>query len=111
MTKGPDPRQRNGHARRKAARRFAAMDAPCALCGGARGPIRYDQPRSHLFPLSLAIDERHPVSRWREFGYDSREACACDPDNWQPAHWVCNALASDKKKPVRVMRDSGSGTF
>ncbi len=111
MTRGPDPRQRNGNARRKAAKRYAAMGAPCALCGGRRGPIDYAAPRNHLFPLSLAIDERIPVSRWSEFGYDSPEDCATDVSNWQPAHWICNAIASDKRKPVHAARDVGSGTF
>jgi len=67
-----------------------------------------------MFPLSLAIDEIHPVSRWEEFGYQSREACATDPSNWQPAHWICNAAASDKRKPLKrsvVIRDASSGTF
>ena len=111
MTRGPDPRQRNGNARRKAARRFAAMDAPCAICHGLRGPIHYDEPRNHMFPLSLAIDERHPVARWAEFGYASREECAQDQSNWQPAHWICNAQASDKRKPPRIVRPTVSGTF
>lgn len=107
-----NPRQSNGNARRKAAKRYAAMDAPCALCHGMRGPIRYDQPRNHMFPLSLAIDEVKPVGRWREFGYSSARECATDPSNWQPAHWVCNALASDKRKQPAVRRaDAPSGTF
>ena len=114
MANGNDPRQKAGHLRRQAARRYAATDAACGICHGARGPIRYDQPRNHMFPLSLAIDEIRPVSRWREFGYESREACACDPGNWQPAHWICNAQASDKKKPLArtiAVRDVTSGTF
>ena len=107
-----NPRWSNGNARRKAARRYAAMDAPCALCGGRRGPIRYDQPRNHNFPLSLAIDEIKPVSRWREFGYESARACASDPCNWQPTHYICNAIASDKRKPAKQQRrDRTSGTF
>ncbi len=106
-----NPRQSNGNARRKAARRYAAMNAPCALCGGVRGPIRYDQPRNHMFPLSLAIDEIAPVSRWREFGYESAKDCAADPSNWQPTHWICNAIASDKRKRARIERDAPSGTF
>ena len=110
---GSDPRQSNGRARKRAAQRYAAMDAPCALCHGARGPIRYDQPRSHLFPLSLAIDEIRPVARWAEFGYSSAKECASDPYNWQPAHYVCNALASDKRKQKRnaIKHDPISGTF
>ena len=113
-----NPRQYNGRARVRAAQRYAAMDAPCALCGGARGPIRYDQPRNHMFPLSLVIDEIHPVARWQEFGYASAKQCACDPRNWQPAHWICNAEAGDKarkkkraKIPQARQRDTTSGTF
>ena len=94
------------------------MDAPCALCHGARGPIRYDQPRSHLYPLSLAIDEIRPVARWMEFGYESAKQCASDPENWQPAHYVCNAEAGDKRgrgkrkpKARRLPADPASGTF
>lgn len=110
-----NPRQDAGRARKKAARRYAAMNAPCALCRGALGDIRYDQPRTHNYPLSLAIDEIAPVSRWQEFGYSSARECACDPNNWQPAHWICNAQASDKRKPPKlgIMRrkDRNSGTF
>lgn len=112
--RGADPRWSNGNARRKAAKRFAAIDAPCALCKGARGPIDYMAPRNHHFPLSLAIDEIAPVSRWAEFGYPSAKACATDPSNWQPAHYVCNALASDKRDARRAAKaasDSTSGTF
>lgn len=114
MSDGANPRVSNGNARRKAARRYAAMDAPCALCHGARGPIRYDQPRDHLHPLSLAIDEIAPVSRWAEFGYPSARACATDPANWQPTHRVCNALASDKRGAAArqvAPADTPSGTF
>ena len=108
-----NPRQSNGNARRKAAQRYAAMGAPCALCHGLRGEIRYDQPRNHMYPLSLVIDEIKPVSRWREFGYESAEACATDPNNWQPAHYICNAIASDKRGKAKEPkhRDVTSGTF
>ena len=105
-----NPRQSNGNARRKAAKRYAATNAPCAFCGGE---IDYEAPRNHLFPLSLTIDEIKPVSRWREFGYESAKACAGDPSNWQPAHYICNAKAGDKRKPVKKFRrpDANSGTF
>ena len=110
-----NPRQSNGNARRKAARRFACIDAPCALCGGRRGPIHYDEPRDHLHPLSLVIDERCPVARWQEFGYESARACATDQANWQAAHYVCNAEAGDKRKARKARRiaamDAVSGTF
>ena len=106
----PNPRQSNSRARVRAAKRYAAMDAPCALCGK---PIRYDQPRSHMFPLSLVIDEVRPVARWKEFGYASARECASDPNNWQPAHWICNALAGDKRKPAkrRMETEQISDTF
>lgn len=106
-----NPRQSNGHARRRAAARFAAMDAPCALCGGIRGPIHYDEPRDHMHPLSLAIDERVPVSRWREFGYESARACARDESNWQPTHRICNAEAGDKRRKPKAPKDRPSGSF
>ena len=106
-----NPRQSKKAARIRAARRYAAMDAPCALCGGRRGPIDYSAPRSHLFPLSLVIDEIRPVARWREFGYESPKACARDESNWQPAHWVCNAEARDKRKRPAPPRDATSGAF
>ena len=110
MTKGNDPRQSNGRARKRAAQRYAAIDAPCALCGG---PIDYEAPRNHNFPMSLVIDEIKPVARWREFGYSSAKECATDPGNWQPAHYSCNAQAGDKrkKKNAPVKRDAISGTF
>jgi len=107
-----NPRQSNGRARVRAAKRYAAMDAPCALCGGRRGPIDYKAPRNHLFPLSLVIDEIRPVARWKEFGYSSARQCACDEKNWQPAHWICNAEAGDKSKAVKPARiEQNSGTF
>lgn len=44
----------------------------------------------------VVIDEIKPVSRWREFGYNSREAAAQDWNNLQPAHYCCNAAKSNK---------------
>ena len=43
-----------------------------------------------------AIDEIRPVSRWREFGYASREAAAQDWNNLQAAHYCCNAMKSNR---------------
>jgi hypothetical protein len=113
MTRGAsrNPRQVKARERRKAAARYAAQDAPCGICNGARGPIDYMAPRSHLYPLSLVIDEKVPVSRWRESGYPSADACACDPSNWQPAHWICNSQAGDKRKAREFRRDATSGSF
>lgn len=106
-----NPRQSAARARQRAAKRYASADAQCAICHGRRGPIDYTAPRNHMFPLSLAIDEIRPVARWQEFGYSSAKECACDESNWQPTHWICNAVASDKRKPKRVSVDVSSGTF
>lgn len=91
-----NPRSANGNFRRKTRARYKAMGAPCGICRGRLGPIRYDQPSDAAHPFSLAVDEIRPVSRWREFGYDSPAAAAQDPGNLQPAHWCCNAAKGDK---------------
>ena len=108
-----NPRQYKSSQRIAAARRYAAMDAPCAICGGKLGPIHYGEPRDHKHPMSLAIDEIRPVARWMEFGYSSAKECACDQTNWQPAHWICNSRKGDgrrKPKPVHS-RDPVAGEF
>ncbi len=86
-----NPRYANGNLRRKFRRRFAAAGAPCGICGGRLGPIRYDEPSDARHPLSFVIDEIRPVSRWRVFGYPSPQAAAQDGENLQAAHWICNA--------------------
>lgn len=88
---GHNPRSANGHRRRQYRERFKAMAAPCGICGGRFGPIRYDQPSDAKHPLSFVIDEIRPISRYAEFGYASREMAARDWDNLQAAHWMCNA--------------------
>ena len=72
------------------------MAAPCGICGGRLGPIHYDEPSDAQHPLSFVIDEIRPVSRWKEFGYESPAAAAQDWDNLQAAHWCCNAAKSNK---------------
>ena len=72
------------------------MDAPCAICGGRLGPIHYDEPSDPQHPLSFVIDERIPVSRWREFGYGSAREAAEDWSNLQAAHYCCNAAKSNR---------------
>ena len=86
-----NPRYQNGNLRRKHRARIKAAGGPCGICRGALGPIRYDQPSDAQHPLSFVVDEIKPLSRWREFGYDSPEAAAEDWNNLQPAHWICNA--------------------
>ena len=72
------------------------MGAPCGICRGRLGPIHYDEPSDAQHPLSFVIDEIRPVSRWKEFGYNSPEAAAQDWDNLQAAHWICNQKKSNK---------------
>lgn len=91
-----NPRYANGSLRRKHRARLCAIGAPCGICGGRLGPIRYDEPSDARHPLSFVIDEIKPVSKWRSFGYDSPEAAAQDWANLQAAHYVCNALKGNK---------------
>lgn len=91
-----NPRHANGNLRRKHRARFRAMDAPCGICRGRLGPIDYTAPSDSAHPLSFVIDEIHPVSRWREFGYDSPEAAAQDWNNLQAAHYICNQKKSNR---------------
>ena len=92
-----NPRSKNGNARRKLRARFKAMGLPCAICGR---PIDYTVPSDSKHPDSFVIDEIHPVSRWREFGYDSPTAAALDWDNVQAVHYLCN-----QKKAAHTMEE------
>ena len=85
-----NPRYSNGTLRRKHRARFKSMAAPCGICRGALGPIHYDEPSDAQHPLSFVIDEIHPVSKWRQYGYDSPKAAAQDWNNLQAAHYCCN---------------------
>jgi 5-methylcytosine-specific restriction endonuclease McrA len=96
MANRTNPRHKNGNLRRKHRGRLKAMGCPCGICGGRLGPIHYDEPSDAQHPLSFVIDEIRPVSRWKEFGYDSPAAAAQDWDNLQAAHWICNAKKSNK---------------
>ena len=91
-----NPRYANGNQRRKNRARLRAAGAPCGICGGRLGPIHYDEPSDAQHPLSFVIDEIRPVSKWRQFGYESPEAAAADWDNLQAAHWICNMHKSNK---------------
>lgn len=91
-----NPRYQNGNLRRKHRARLKAMAAGCGICRGRLGPIHYDEPSDADHPLSFVIDEKLPVSRWKEFGYSSRAAAAQDWNNLQAAHYLCNANKSNK---------------
>ena len=95
-----NPRSKNGNLRRKHRGRFKAMDAPCGICRGRLGPIHYDEPSDAQHPLSFVVDEIKPISKWKQFGYDSAAHAAQDWNNLQAAHWICNA-----RKGARVGYD------
>lgn len=91
-----NPRYSNGSLRRKYRRMFEAKNAPCGICGGKLGPIRYYEPPDAKHPLSFVIDEIKPISKWKLFGYPSPQAAARDPHNLQAAHRICNAKKGAK---------------
>lgn len=74
------------------------MDAPCGICQGRLGPIHYDEPSDSMHPLSFVIDEIKPISRYKEFGYESKREAAEDWNNLQAAHWICNSNKGAKVK-------------
>jgi len=91
-----DPRRANGSARNKNRRRLRAEGRPCWICRefGRTGIIDYSLP--HLHPMAFEVDELCPVSKWREGGYSSPEACANDYANLAAAHRCCNQWRSNK---------------
>lgn len=98
-----NPRRANGTARTKLRRWLRAKGEPCALCGE---PIDYTLPPGD--PYSFEVDEIIPVSRWREGGYPSAEACALDRDNVQAAHRICNQRKGNAIKVRRVVGTAGA---
>ena len=91
-----NPRYANGNQRRKYRARLKAAAAPCGICHGRLGPIHYDEPSDAQHPLGFVIDEIRPVSKWKQFGYESPEAAAADWGNLQAAHWICNSRKGAK---------------
>ena len=108
-----NPRYQNGALRRKHRARMKAMGEPCHICGK---PIHYDEPSDYKHPLSFVIDEKIPISRWKEFGYSSPRAAAEDWNNLAPAHYACNAmkgakLPTDRRVTVAQMRNVPDGQW
>ena len=104
-----NPRYSNGALRRKHRASFKAMASPCGICKGRLGDIHYDEPSDPQHPLSFVIDEIKPISRWKEFGYDSPASAAKDWSNLQAAHYICNQRKSNhvnniftQQNPVRI---------
>ena len=107
-----NPRWKNGNLRRKYRARFRAMAAPCGICRGTLGPIHYDEPSDAKHPLSFVIDEVRPVSRWKEFGYNSAAEAAKDWNNLQAAHYCCNASKGNKTKiTIRPLTTATDGAW
>lgn len=88
-------RTQNGNLRRKHRARLRAIGGQCGICKGRLGEIHYDEPSDPQHPLSFVIDEIIPVSRWKEYGYESARAAAEDWNNLQAAHYCCNAAKSN----------------
>lgn len=88
-----NPRNANGHARRRIREAIKRRGEPCGICGM---PIDYGLPAGH--PMSFEVDEIVPVSRFREGGYPNPQACALDPGNCRPAHRICNQKRGDARK-------------
>ena len=97
-----NPRYKNGNLRRKHRARFKAMAAPCGICGGRLGAIHYDEPSDAAHPLSFVIDEVQPVSKWRQYGYNSPQECANDWHNLQAAHYCCNQAKGNRTGFVKI---------
>lgn len=95
-----NPRRSNGTLRNKQRAYWKSRGLPCGICGQ---PIDYSlgyivderTGRRVLHPMAFVIDEIVPVSRWREGGYSSPEACAQDLSNQRPCHMLCNARRGD----------------
>lgn len=91
-----NPRRSNGTQRTRQRNYWKARGLPCGICGQ---PIDYSlgyitdplTGKRRMHPMAFVIDEIIPVSRWREGGYRSPEACALDISNQRPAHYICNA--------------------
>lgn len=95
-----NPRRSNSHIRNAQRDYWKSRGLPCGICGQ---PIDYTlgmyvdpvTNKRRMHPMAFVIDEIVPVSKWREGGYSSPEACAQDISNQRPAHYICNARRGD----------------
>lgn len=91
-----NPRYAKRTLRERHRARLRAMGCECGICKGKFGPIHYDEPSDAKHPLSFVIDEIRPISKYKQFGYGSREEAAQDWNNLQAAHYYCNSLKGNK---------------
>lgn len=104
-----NPRYENGAARRRARARLKAEERGCWICRAFGRPDRidYDLPANH--PMAFEVDELKPVSKWREFGYDSAKACALDYANLDATHRRCNEWRGNRSvEEVLVIARGGA---
>lgn len=100
MAKNINPRWKSGK-RRLYQQRFKALQLPCAICGRK---IDYSLPyyftdeagRKHVNMWAFVIDEKIPISKWKEAGYSSPAEASNTWENLQPAHAICNAKKGNK---------------
>lgn len=87
-----NPRNANGTQRRRRRAEVKSWGNPCWICDR---PIDPTLKTPH--PMSFELDEVIPVSKWREGGYESPEACAADPNNARlSTHRRCNSWRGNK---------------
>lgn len=87
-----NPRRANSTRRNRRRDEVKSWGEPCWICDK---PI--DASLKHPNPWAFELDEYIPVSRWREAGYSSPEACAADPNNARlSTHRRCNEWRGNK---------------
>lgn len=72
------------------------MGCECGICKGKLGPIHYEEPSNHNYPLSFVVDEIIPISKYYIGNYKSPREAAEDFNNLQAAHYICNSMKSNK---------------
>lgn len=92
----PNPRHANGNARRKLVRRVKAEQRGCWICRAFGRPDAIDYELPPLHPMAFELDELVPVSRYREAGYASKQACALDYNNVDATHRSCNGWRGNR---------------
>jgi len=106
-----NPRQANGSARKKLRNRLKAEGRECWICKAFGRPARIDYDLPPGQPGSFEVDELIPVSRYREGGYTSPQACALDYGNLASVHRACNQWRGNKSvaQVMAIAKGGGNG--